>query len=123
MEHQPLVSAGGIVATDSNFLHTFWSCEKLKKYWDDIFSALIDIFHIYIPKEPLYALLGVAPQGFERRDDMYLLQILLVAAVKELTVNWLKPTVPTFQSWKDRVWELYRMEKITHNLRTRKRNS
>ena len=30
--------------TDSHFIHTFWSCKKLKKYWDDIYLALYDIF-------------------------------------------------------------------------------
>lgn len=77
--------------TDSNFLHTFWSCERLRKYWDDIFSALTDIFRRDIPKEPLYALLGAAPLGFECRDDMYLLQILLVAADH---CKWVKTHCP-----------------------------
>ena len=98
--------------TDSNFIHTFWSCKKLKKYWDDSYLALYDIFKIRIPQDPLTALLGV-----ERRDNLYLLQILLAATTKEITVNWLKPTVPTCQSWIERVWQLYRMEEITFNLR------
>ena len=48
--------------TDSNFIHTFWSCKKLKKYWDNVYLALYDIFKIRIPQGPLTALLGVVPE-------------------------------------------------------------
>ena len=78
-------------------------------------SALHDIFQVDIPKEPLFSLLGVVHRALKSRDDVYLLQILL-AAIKGITINWLKPTVPTLQVWKDIVQELFRMEGITYNL-------
>ena len=97
---------------------TIWSCKKLKKYWDDIYLALYDIFKVWIPQDPLTALLGVVPEGFERRINLYLFQILLAAATKENHCQLAEAhTVPTCQSWIERVWQLYRMEDITYNLR------
>ena len=72
-----------------NHTHIFWSCPKLKAFWERIFKALTEIFHQLLPKDPKVALLGVIPEGIEGRAKRYLLQILLTAALKCITIKWL----------------------------------
>lgn len=58
--------------------------------------------------------LGAIPEGSERRAKIYLLQILLGAAIKCITIRWLKPDPPTYNIWIQKVWDLYEMEEITY---------
>ena len=47
----------------------------------------------------MVALLGLLPRGMEGRAKKYLLQTLLAAAIKCITVRWLKPDPPTHNMW------------------------
>lgn len=103
-----------------NHTHIFWSCPKLKAFWEEVFKALIEIFHQPLPKDPKVALLGVIPEGIEGRAKRYLLQILLTAALKCITIKWLNLDPPTYSMWIQKVWEIYQMEQITYSLRLQK---
>ena len=103
-----------------NHLHIFWACPKLRPFWDEVYKVLAVVFHVNIPKDPLIAVLGVKPQVIEGRATNYLLQILLTAAIKCITINWLKPEPPTYDLWTQKVLEIYEMERITFLLRLQK---
>ena len=48
---------------------------------------------------------------------MYLLQILLVAAKKKITIKWLKKESPNQAEWLTILRNIYTMEKMTYSLR------
>ena len=102
---------------NGNHTHIFWSCPKLSIFWNEVLDALREIFHQNIPNDPRVVLLGSIPEGFEGRAKIYLLQILLGAAIKCITIRWLKPEPPTYNIWLKKVWELYEMEQITYAIR------
>lgn len=87
-------------------------------YW--IFDALKEVFKQDIQQDPTVALLVVIPKCLNGRDKKYLLNILLTAALKCLTIRWLKPDSPTHKIWLQKVWELYQMEHIIYSLRLQK---
>ncbi len=103
-----------------NHTHIFWSCPKLKIFWEKVFGMLKDVFGRNITMDPTVALLGLLPRGIEGRAKKYLLQILLTTAIKCITVRWLKPDPPTHNRWTERIREIYQMEKITYSLRLQK---
>ena len=103
-----------------NHLHIFWACPKLRSFWDEVYKVLAVVFHANIPKDPLIAVLVVKPQVIERRATNYLLQILLTAAIKCITINWLKPEPPTYDLWTQKILEIYEMERIIFLLRLQK---
>lgn len=107
-------NCGAQIATHT---HIFWSCPKLRDYWREVFDALEVIFQQNILREPTVALLGMTPEGLEGRAKKYLLNILLTAALKSITIRWLKPDPPTYNIWIQKVWDLYHMEQITYTLR------
>lgn len=78
------------------------------------------MFNLDIPQDPRIALLGVRPEGIEGRATNYLLQISLTAALKCITINWLKPEPPTYILWTQKMWNIYVMEQITYCLRLQK---
>uniref|UniRef100_A0A3B5B7K0 Uncharacterized protein n=1 Tax=Stegastes partitus TaxID=144197 RepID=A0A3B5B7K0_9TELE len=45
--------------------------------------------------------------------DKYLLNILTTAALKTITIEWLKPEPPSYNTWIQKVWDIYQTEQIT----------
>ena len=102
-----------------NHTHIFWNCPKLRLFWRRISEALTEVFGQNFTEDPMVMLLGVVPEGIEGRAKTYLLHILLTAAIKCITIKWLKPDPPTYNMWVDKVWEIHQMEQITYALRLR----
>jgi len=83
----------------ANHTHIFWLCPKLNAYWGEVFDALKQICQQDIHMTPTVALLGAIPEGLDGRAKKYLLNILLTAALKGITIRWLKPDPPTYDIW------------------------
>ena len=95
----------------------FWSCPKLTLYWREISKAMGEMFGRDIAQDPMVMMLGVVPEGIESRAEKYLFHILLTAALKCITIRWMKPNPPTYNMWKEKIGEIYQMERITYSLR------
>lgn len=52
-----------------------------------------------------------------QRKDQYLVKILLIAAKKAITKNWLKTEPPNHKQWLALVEEILEMEKLTYKLK------
>lgn len=100
--------------------HIFWTCPIIETFWNDIFTAIGDVFNRPFAKDVSFAILGAIPDGFQGKDNKYLLRILLTAALKCITIKWLKADPPTFSMWIDKVKEIHKMEEITYSLRLKK---
>lgn len=103
----------------ANHFHIFWACPKLKIFWRDIQVSLNEIFNTQIPLSFEVLYLGHAP-FLQCRREVKLLQILLVASKKAVTRRWLSPTPPNLNDWIGIILEIYRMEKLTYQIRLKK---
>ena len=74
---------------------------------------------IKLPLNPSHYILGLTPGGDIRKRKAQLLQILLLVARKMITLSWLKPLPPTLQQWRERLKNVYLMEKITAKLQVK----
>ena len=72
-----------------NHTHVFWKCPILDNFWREIFDSLDKIFSSQLPSNPLLEILGALPETEMNRKKTYLLHILLTAARKAITLNWL----------------------------------
>ena len=54
------------------------------------------------------------PEGLEGRSKTYLLRIVLTAALKCITIKWLKTETPTYNCWIQRAWDIHHMEQIRY---------
>ena len=68
------------------------------------------IASLIIPEDPIVMLLGATPEGLEGRAKIYLLHVLLTAAIKCITINWLKPNPPSYGMWLGKVWDIHHRE-------------
>ena len=106
-------------STVANHFHIFWDCPKLKAFWRDIQVSLSSVFNTQIPLSFEVLYLGHVP-FFKCWREIKLLQILLVASKKTVTRRWLSPVQPTLNDWIGIILEIFRMEKLTYQIRLQK---
>ncbi len=102
---------------DVDHTHIFWSCQKIKGYWDKIWWGLRKIIGYEIPKTCKILYLGNLTQDIIQKEDEYLVEVLLTASKKAITRLWYKVEPPTGEQWMCIVEEIFVMEKLTHKLR------
>lgn len=100
------------VCLDAHHTHIFWSCGKLKPFWDDVHSVLINVLGYKIPLSCTVLYLGHITAVTLKRDR-YLFRILLTAARKAITRSWYKPESPKQNQWFDVIQERRSMERLT----------
>uniref|UniRef100_A0A672PQX1 Uncharacterized protein n=1 Tax=Sinocyclocheilus grahami TaxID=75366 RepID=A0A672PQX1_SINGR len=76
-------------------IHIFWEGLILVPYWTNVFGFINKHFQVNLPRDPLVAILGVKTDLIKSEKTRYLLQILLVAAKKNITMKWLQRRPPT----------------------------
>lgn len=73
----------------------------LQQYWIEVCEAMDSIFQCQLFLGPEQLLLGRTPQPLSQQTDKYLFKFFRVAALKQITKNWLKPAAPQLSKWKD----------------------
>ena len=68
---------------------------------------------------PINIILGLTPLEIQSEGDKYLYSILRIAALKQITRNWLDVNPPSVNNWKKTIEEIKEMERITYKMRNR----
>lgn len=117
-ESLPPASARGSVGNKKlTTIIYFCAWPRLSNFWDLLYRDLCKVLEAKIPPDFKTAVLGVIPAGIIGRKSIYLLQILLTAAVKTITIKWLPSSPPSHKQWWSKIKEMYETETITHALR------
>lgn len=93
--------------------HIFWDCPKLVPFWRGVKAEIDRILGTDLPLNPRHFILDLYSEEVCNRNHMYLLHALLMAARKMVTLNWMKPQLPTLEQWKQKLREIYGMEALT----------
>lgn len=96
-----------------NYVHYFWSCVKLQRYWSDIVNELSVIFGVTIQMDPLCLILGLPDAHVTDRKHRRLFNILTFAARKNILLFWIKDAAPTRKSWHNIILDCIPNEYIT----------
>lgn len=102
---------------NANHHHIFWSCCRIKPFWEQLCEHLNNIFSENIPFkfEALY--LGDISFDNWTVKDKKLLAMLLAASKKTITRKWLKPETPKIEEWIDIVQDIYNLERLSYTLK------
>ena len=86
----------GVVERQWLLIHILFGNAHL---WKSIFTYINKVLNVELIRDPLIAILGMKPVVIHCRKDMYLLQILLVAANKTITIKWLEKIELNFKKY------------------------
>ena len=89
----------------------------MKLFWNSIQNEINIIFKVVIHLNTDFVLLGQTINNIQNEKDRHLLRILRVAALKQVTRNWLQKSCPMIDKWRDTVQQIYNMEYLTYKLR------
>ena len=98
--------------------HIFWNCPKITPMWDMVHKEICKIIGYKIPNTCLVLYLGHIEESVHA-GDQYLVKILLVAAKKAITKNWLKKETPDYEQWRNLMDNIEEMERMTFRIRVR----
>ncbi len=96
--------------------HIFWDCSVILEYWENIKKEIEKIVKREVPSNVSFFLLGVISVEVFNADQRYILRVLLLIAKKTITANWKSVKSPTVTEWKQRLKQMYMMEKMTASL-------
>ena len=86
--------------TKANHSHIFFFCAILKSIWHSVIAGITGILNMKKTLNPIYIILGKSPPELMQEIDQYLYRVLRIAALKQVTRIWLKPSSPSAQKWK-----------------------
>ncbi len=105
--------------SNADHSHIFWSCPKIKTFWEHVCLTVGKILGYKIPNNVMALYFCVLKDYVIIKKDQYLCKILLLACKKTITKNWYKTESPSLNQWMDKVKEICAMEKMTFCLRSR----
>ena len=101
----------------TNYSHIFWSCPALKMYWENIDTEIVFVLKMDLKIDNEFILLWRIPSQIITTDDLYLIRILRLTALKLVTKNWLHKISPSIEKWRDLMDQVKEMEQLTYTIR------
>lgn len=101
---------------DGDLYHMWWTCEKMKSFWELIYNELKKIFRYTFPKKPEAFLLGIIGDKI-KKIDRKLFQYATVAARILVAQKWKTSEIPTVMEWQVKLFECTELAKMTHRIR------
>lgn len=79
--------------------HCFWSCTKVKRFWQIIGGEMNKILSVSLNNNPLYLLLGITDPIITDKYKRKLYRMLTFCARKCLLLNWINEKIPSKVQW------------------------
>lgn len=98
------------------YLHMFWDCPALSKFWLGVYDHLNIRMDLSVPKTPELALLGIHEDEHRSHHSKILISLLFYYAKKEILSRWTSASPPTLSSWENIIntaLPLYRLTYIS----------
>lgn len=102
--------------TEGTLIHVWWTCEKIKSFWNTVYDELKKMFKYNSMKNTAAFLLGITVTGIAREDQKIFLYATGAARIL-IAKNWKKETVPTKKEWQDKLLEYIELARLTEAIR------
>lgn len=100
--------------TTGTYIHCFWQCSTISKFWSLISKELNNIFKCRIEKKPGLFLLSLPDRTLPLNpSNVMLLQKLLLLARKCILFNWIMDKPPTVTQWYRETFKILPMERLS----------
>uniref|UniRef100_A0A803TXE9 Reverse transcriptase domain-containing protein n=1 Tax=Anolis carolinensis TaxID=28377 RepID=A0A803TXE9_ANOCA len=98
-----------------DFMHMWWGCKKIKKYWLEIKREIEKILQIKFIVKPEYFLLGM--MDFQMDSNMEKLFIYMTTAARICIAKvWKTEEIPTIEQWVLKLIDIKNMDLLTQKV-------
>uniref|UniRef100_A0A670HYM7 Reverse transcriptase domain-containing protein n=1 Tax=Podarcis muralis TaxID=64176 RepID=A0A670HYM7_PODMU len=98
--------------TEGTFYHLWWTCPKIKAYWEMIYNEIKKVLKWTFAKKPEAFLLGMVGQLVPKRDKTFFMYATTAARIL-LAKYWKTQELPTLEEWQTKVTEYMGLAEMT----------
>uniref|UniRef100_A0A670JM19 Reverse transcriptase domain-containing protein n=1 Tax=Podarcis muralis TaxID=64176 RepID=A0A670JM19_PODMU len=102
--------------TEGTFYHLWWTCPRIKAYWEMIYNEIKKVLKWTFPKKPEAFLLGMVGQLVPRKDRTFFMYATTAARIL-LAKYWKTQQLPTLEEWQVKVIDYMGMAEMTGRIR------
>uniref|UniRef100_A0A670JTK1 Reverse transcriptase domain-containing protein n=1 Tax=Podarcis muralis TaxID=64176 RepID=A0A670JTK1_PODMU len=107
---------------EGTFYHLWWTCPKVKAYWEMIYNEIKKVLKWTFLKKPEAFLLGMVGQLVPRKDKNFFMYATTAARIL-LAKYWKTQQLPTLEEWQAKVTEYMGMAEMTGRIRDQGRET
>uniref|UniRef100_A0A670HZZ5 Reverse transcriptase domain-containing protein n=1 Tax=Podarcis muralis TaxID=64176 RepID=A0A670HZZ5_PODMU len=102
--------------TEGTFYHLWWTCPRVKAYWEMIYNEIKKVLKWTFLKKPEAFLLGMVGQLVPRKDRTFFMYATTAARIL-LAKYWKTQQLPTLEEWQAKVIDYMGMAEMTGRIR------
>uniref|UniRef100_A0A670HML6 Reverse transcriptase domain-containing protein n=1 Tax=Podarcis muralis TaxID=64176 RepID=A0A670HML6_PODMU len=102
--------------TEGTFFHLWWTCPRVKAFWEMIYNELKMVFRYTFPKKPEAFLLGIVGQKVLKKDRTFFLYATTAARIL-IAKYWKTQDLPTLEEWQMQLIDYMELAEMTGRIR------
>uniref|UniRef100_A0A670ILE0 Reverse transcriptase domain-containing protein n=1 Tax=Podarcis muralis TaxID=64176 RepID=A0A670ILE0_PODMU len=104
--------------TEGTFYHLWWTCPKIKAFWEMIYNEIKKVLKRTFNKKPEAFLLGMVGQMVPKKDRTFFMYATTAARIL-LAKYWKTQDLPTLEEWQTKVIDYMGLAEMTGRIRDR----
>uniref|UniRef100_A0A670JFQ6 Reverse transcriptase domain-containing protein n=1 Tax=Podarcis muralis TaxID=64176 RepID=A0A670JFQ6_PODMU len=101
---------------EGTFFHLWWTCPKIKVFWEMIYNELKKVLRYTFPKKPEAFLLGIVGQLVPKKDRTFFMYATTAARIL-IAKYWKMQELPTVEEWQLKVIDYMGLAEMTSRIR------
>uniref|UniRef100_A0A670IW01 Reverse transcriptase domain-containing protein n=1 Tax=Podarcis muralis TaxID=64176 RepID=A0A670IW01_PODMU len=101
---------------EGTFFHLWWTCPKVKAFWEMIYNELKKVFKYTFHKKPEAFLLGIVGQRVSKKDRTFFLYATTAARIL-IAKYWKAQELPTLEEWHTQLMDYMELAEMTGRIR------
>uniref|UniRef100_A0A670K5X3 Reverse transcriptase domain-containing protein n=1 Tax=Podarcis muralis TaxID=64176 RepID=A0A670K5X3_PODMU len=101
---------------EGTFFHLWWTCPKVKAFWEMIYNELKKVFRYTFPKKPEAFLLGMVDQKVLKKDRTLFMYATTAARIL-IAKHWKTQDLPTLEEWQTQLMDYMELAEMTGRIR------
>uniref|UniRef100_A0A670IGH0 Reverse transcriptase domain-containing protein n=2 Tax=Podarcis muralis TaxID=64176 RepID=A0A670IGH0_PODMU len=102
--------------TEGTFYHLWWTCPKIKAFWEMIYNEMKKVLKSTFLKKPEAFLLGIVGQLVPKRDRTFFMYATTAARIL-IAKYWKTQDLPTLEEWQMKVMDYMSLAEMTGRIR------
>ncbi|CAI5777053.1 Hypothetical predicted protein [Podarcis lilfordi] len=114
--HSPNNKCWKCKENEGTFFHLWWTCPRIKAFWEIIYNELKKVFKYIFLKKPEAFLLGIVGQLVPKKDRTFFMYATTAARIL-FAKYWKTQDLPTLEEWQMKAMDYMELAEMTGRIR------